>query len=89
MQTPYQSDFGEQSSQNDDSDMDLDVINPPSSVSKDQAKEMCASIIAKLQGSGVTNNVVLSVVESMEENVNEVHASLKEQVLSAVPVDNP
>lgn len=35
------------------------------------------SIIAKLQGSGVANNVVLYVVESMEEYVNEVHESLK------------
>lgn len=58
-------------------------------MSKDQAKDMCASIIAKLQGSGVASNVVLSVVESMEEYVSEVHANLKEQVLSAVPTDNP
>lgn len=36
---------------------------------------MCASIIAKV--SGVSNNVILSVVESM---VNEVYADLKEQV---------
>lgn len=49
---------------------------------------MCASIIAKLQGSGVANNVVLSYVESMEY-VNEVHSSLKEQVLSAVPGEKP
>lgn len=44
---------------------------------------------AKLQGSGVANNVVLSVIESMEEYVNDAHANLKEQVLSAVPADNP
>ena len=29
-------------------------------ISKDQSNEMCASIIAKLQGSGVANNVILS-----------------------------
>lgn len=46
-------------------------------ISKDQSKEMCASIIAKLQGSGVANNVILSVVESMEEYVDEVHINLK------------
>ena len=40
-------------------------------------------------GSGVANNVVSSVVESMEEYVNEVHENLKEQVLSAVPDTNP
>ncbi len=34
-------------------------------MSKEQVKDMCASIIAKLQGSGVANSVVLSVVESM------------------------
>lgn len=53
MQTPHQSDLGEQSSQEDASDMDLDVLNLPSTshMSKDQAKLMCASIIAKLQGS--------------------------------------
>lgn len=45
-----------QSSQEDASEMDLDVINQPSTshMSKEQAKDMCASIIAKLQGSGVT-----------------------------------
>ena len=87
----HQSDFDEQSSQQDASDMDLDVSSQPSTshMSKDQAKDMCASIIAKLQGSGVANNIVLSVVESMEEYVSEVHANLKEQVLSAVPTDNP
>ena len=89
--TPNQSDLGGQSSQQDTSDMDLDLINQPSTsgMSKDQAKHMCASIVAKLQGSGVANNVVLSVVESMEEYVNEVHANLKEQVLNAVPAENP
>lgn len=51
-------------------------------------QKICASIIAKLQGSGVANNVVLSV-ESMEEYVNEVHANLKEQVLHALPAENP
>lgn len=79
VQTPRESDLGEQSSQEDPSDMDLDVIDQPStsSMSRDHAKEMCASIIAKLQGSGVANNVVLSVVESMEEYVKyEVHADL-------------
>lgn len=40
MQTPHQSDLGEQSSQEDASDMDLDVLNLPSTshMSKDQAK---------------------------------------------------
>lgn len=90
METPRQSSF-EQSSQDNTSGMDQDVINQPlkSHMSKDQAKAMCASVIAKLQGSGVANNVVLSVVESMEEYVNEIHANLKDQVLNAVPAENP
>lgn len=91
MQT-HQSDFSEQSSQQDASDMDLNVTSQPSSshMSKDQAKDMCASIIAKLQGSGVANNVVLSVVESMEEYVSEVHANQNKcwvQCLLIIPVE--
>lgn len=59
MQMSHQSDFGVQSSQEDASEMDLDMINQPSTShllyiwSKKQAKDMCASIIAKLQSSGV------------------------------------
>lgn len=58
-------------------------------MSNEQAKDMCASVVAKLQGSGVSNNVVLSVVESMGDYVNELHKKLKEQVMSAVPSDSP
>ncbi len=83
LQTSHQSvpSVSAQSSQEDASEMDLDVINQLSTshMSKEQAKYMCASIIAKLQGSGVANSVVLSVVESMEEYVDEVHASLKDK----------
>ncbi len=49
---------------------------------------MCASVIAKLQGSGVSNNVILSVVESMEECLNEFHTSFKNQILNVVPECN-
>lgn len=50
MQTPYQSDLSEQISKEDASDMDLNEINQPSTfhMSKDKAKEMCASIIVLL-----------------------------------------
>ena len=44
-------------------------------MSKDQAKEN-ASIEEKLQRSAVANNVVLSVVESVEDYVNEIHENL-------------
>lgn len=57
-------------------------------MSKEQTKDMCALIIAKLQGNGVANSLVISVIESMEEYVSEVHAYVKKQVLSAVPSDN-
>ena len=50
---------------------------------------MCASVIAKLQGSGVANTVILSVVESMEECLNDIHTSIKRQVLEVVPEGNP
>ncbi len=62
-----------------------DLSNTDCSVSK----KMCASVIAKLQGSGVSNNVILSVVESMEECLNEVHTSFKNQILNVVPECNP
>lgn len=100
LQTPHQSELDEQSLRDNAFGMDPDMTNQPSTsqmsnqpstsqISKDKTKDMCASIIAKLQGSGVANNVVLSVIESMEEYVNDAHANLKEQVLSAVPADNP
>ena len=50
---------------------------------------MCASVIAKLQGSGVANTVILSVVESMEECLNDIHTSITRQVLEVVPEGNP
>lgn len=61
----------------------------------DQVKEtkrtqnICASIIAKLQGSGIANSVVSSVVGDLEELASGLHSQVKQQVLSAVPKDNP
>ncbi|XDV45398.1 hypothetical protein PO909_013506 [Leuciscus waleckii] len=49
---------------------------------------MCASIIAKLQGNGVANSVIMSVVESMEDFVTDFHTSLRENILDVVPVDS-
>ncbi len=48
-----------QSSQEDASKMDLDVIYQPSTshMSKEQEKYMCASIIAKLQGGGTPHQI--------------------------------
>lgn len=51
---------------------------------------MRASIMAKLQGSGVDDNVVSSVVESMEKEMSMkfMQIPMNEEVLSAVPADN-
>lgn len=61
--------------------MDLDGINHPSTshVKRPGKRNVCFKIIAKLEGSGVANSVLSSVVESMEEYVSEVHENLKEQ----------
>lgn len=48
----------------------------------------CASIIAKLQRSGISNSAVSSVVD-LEELVSGLHSQVKQQVLSAVPKDYP
>ncbi|XP_056439497.1 uncharacterized protein LOC130376301 isoform X1 [Gadus chalcogrammus] len=69
------------------SDLNPDLINERE-CSLD-SKHMCASVIAKLQGSGVANTVILSVVESMEECLNDIHTSIKRQVLEVVPEGNP
>lgn len=51
---------------------------------------MCASIIENLQGSGVADNVVSSVVESMEKEMSMkfMQIPMNKEVLSAVPADN-
>lgn len=56
---------------------------------KEITENICASIIAKLQGSGIANSVVSSVVSDLEELACELHSQVKRQVLSAVSPDNP
>lgn len=56
---------------------------------KDITENICASIIAKLQGSDIANSVVSSVVSDLEELASGLHCQVKQQVLSAVPKDNP
>lgn len=63
-------------------------LHERSSVSRDCSREMCASIIAKLQGNGVANSVIMSVVESMEDCVTDFHTSLRENILNVVPVES-
>ena len=52
-------------------------------------KDMCASIIAKLLGSGVPNTVVLSTIENLEEFVGDLQSNIQDQVLNILPADNP
>lgn len=66
-------------------DNDAQVVEC-SSLSRDSSREMCASIIAKLQANGVANNLILSVIESMEDFVNDFHTNLRESILNVVPV---
>lgn len=46
------------------------------------SKNMCASIIAKLLGSGVPNTVVLSTIENLEEFVGDLQSNIQDQVLN-------
>lgn len=41
-----------------------------SQISKDQTKEMCAAIVAKLQGNGISGSLVSSIVGDLEELTN-------------------
>lgn len=56
---------------------------------KDPIKEMCASIVAKLQGSGISNSLVSSIVGDLEELTSELHSQTKQNVLSAIPKTDP
>lgn len=52
---------------------------------RQHTQEMCASLIAKLQSSGVATNVIKTVVENMEELVEELHSNVKEDVVKLLP----
>lgn len=51
-------------------------------------QEMCASIIARLQSSGVTTSVVTYVVADLEELVYEMHYNIKSDVMNLLPADD-
>lgn len=51
-------------------------------------QEMCASIIARLQSSGVTTSVVTYVVADLEELVYEMHSNIKSDVMNLLPADD-
>ena len=58
-----------------------------SNQTRKHAQEMCASLIAKLESSGVATNTIKSVVENMEELVEELHSNVKEEVTKLLPND--
>lgn len=60
-----------------------------SGVRKDPTKEMCASIVAKLQGSGISNSLVSSIVGDLEELTSELRSQAKHTTVSALSVTDP
>lgn len=55
----------------------------------DLSKEMCASIVAKLQGSGISNSLVSSLVGDLEELTSELRSEAKQAIISALPTTDP
>lgn len=60
-----------------------------SGLTKDPTKEMCASIVAKLQGSGISNSLVSSIVGDLEELTSELRSQAKHTIISALPTTDP
>lgn len=60
-----------------------------SGLTKDPTKEMCASIVAKLQGSGISNSLVFSIVGDLEELTSELRSQAKHTAISALPITDP
>lgn len=56
---------------------------------KDSTKEMCASIVAKLQGSGISSSLVSSIVGDLEELTNDMHCQAKQTVIGVLPAGDP
>lgn len=50
---------------------------------------MCESIVAKLQSSGIPNSLVSSIVGDLEELTDELHSQAKNNILSALPINDP
>ena len=60
-----------------------------SGINKDQAKEMCASTVAKLEGSGISDSLVSSIVGNLEELTSELRSESKHTSISALPITDP
>lgn len=57
-------------------------ISTQPSVDNNHVLNMCASVVAQLQASGVAESTVQAMVGSMEELVNDIHRQAREAVLS-------
>ena len=55
------------------------------SVDNNLVLNMCASVVAQLQASGVAESTVQAMVGSMEDLVNDIHTQAREAVLSCTP----
>ena len=60
-----------------------------SGLNKEHTKNISASIVAKLQESGMANSLVSTIVSDLEELATGLHSQVKQEILSAVPKDNP
>lgn len=47
-------------------------------------KDMCASVVAKLLGSGVPNTVVLSTIENLQDFVEDLQSNIQDQILNLI-----
>ena len=57
--------------------------------SRRETADICASIVAKLQCSGVANSLVSSVVSDLEDLTTEMHTQTRQDVISVIPPNNP
>lgn len=68
-------------------------VDPPMNVTthvpveKKHIRDMCSSVIAQVQASGVPESTVQYLVDSMEELVNDVHAHAKDAVVNCLSSD--
>ncbi|CAI5668325.1 unnamed protein product [Oreochromis niloticus] len=63
--------------------------NKGSGLQIQNVKHICASIIGKLQGSGMVNSVVSSVVNDLEDLATGLHAQVKHDILAHFSKDDP
>ncbi len=63
--------------------------NNDSGLTKNSTKELCESIVAKIQASGIPNSLVSSIVGDLEELTDELKSQAKQNVLSALPTNDP